>query len=723
MAVRRRGGQRSRKARDAAAVHEDTAGEVGSENAKVAVPSKRSGQARSAQGLKPDIDEVLRCIESLYADQLKPFGRILRKRIAERYVEQQQALGEPRLTTNGSSSDLPDVDIKHLRTVCEECEELKMQPEEGGDWSAVFRDRPDEFVDIYDPTDNYPEHLWKAAAEYFGGLDETESVLPGGRYSCAQALLLREIPFLEGFTLGKVCHMVQVAIAKHKILGYCNGAVVPYSRSQSRVKEECANSGRPCLNGETGDSAKSGTALPLATLDVARQHLREILENAAVPDEPGPSMIPLSNVKRLFRSKYQIELSETTLGHSKLSELLQDQRFADICTVQLQGQGYIVVQTQSPSSSPRSNNTISIADCLAGKSDENTSEQLNEAPRIGFCPDEPLCFEELEVEGEHAQAVPTPTPFAPTPAVSPGAATPSTMRRWPLYAQWQSGILSKDALGYNPAYCSSMQPVFMAAVPQVAFNHFSQDAPLSDRSGFEEMAAGCGSSSASTQASACIATPPSPAHSSGRGRQTTERSVSSPGPKDDPMKVSVSLHAFGGAEGTSLLQLIEQPLWSEAGSGDLEEDSSRPSRFCQDEPLILEDDCSATSKWPTLDDEGVVAASDVKNTFIHAAVTPLVTPLPGALRRSRSLPKNVGSEIAIAEDSHSKGMEDSNGNDPASVIPSPANLVPPTPSSPLFYSKYNGHHWSASVSAPKPALTPKPGLNPWTGAIRLSELI
>jgi len=38
-----------------------------------------------------------------------------------------------------------------------------------------------------------------------------------------------------------------------------------------------------------------------------------------------------------------MELSETALGYSKLSELLKDTRLQDICTVQLRDQGYVVV--------------------------------------------------------------------------------------------------------------------------------------------------------------------------------------------------------------------------------------------------------------------------------------------------------------------------------------------------------------------------------------------
>jgi hypothetical protein len=58
---------------------------------------------------------------------------------------------------------------------------------------------------------------------------------------------------------------------------------------------------------------------------------------------PAAGSMPLSNVKRLFRSRFRVELSETALGHSKLSELLNDPRLQDICFVRLQGHGYVVV--------------------------------------------------------------------------------------------------------------------------------------------------------------------------------------------------------------------------------------------------------------------------------------------------------------------------------------------------------------------------------------------
>eukprot|EP00408_Alexandrium_pacificum_P036469 CAMPEP_0171273410 /NCGR_PEP_ID=MMETSP0790-20130122/62272_1 /TAXON_ID=2925 /ORGANISM="Alexandrium catenella, Strain OF101" /LENGTH=595 /DNA_ID=CAMNT_0011742401 /DNA_START=18 /DNA_END=1807 /DNA_ORIENTATION=- len=269
------------------------------------------GDADGAQP-KMDIAEVTAAIETLYADQLKPYGRILRKRLNER-----AAAAGHRST---------DVDIKLLRASCNACSWICIQEEDGGDWSALLQGCPATFVDVYSPHDLYPAELWRAAAAYFEGLDDASMVLPGGRYSCAQVLAARGLQFLVGRSLGEVCHIVQLAISQKKLLGYLNGAVVPYKRSQSMVKERCAERQRPCTSAAQGKGA-------LATWEMVRACLQEILCALA----PGVNSIPLSNVKRLFRSRFHTELSETALGHAKLSELLQDPRLRDVCSVRLQG--------------------------------------------------------------------------------------------------------------------------------------------------------------------------------------------------------------------------------------------------------------------------------------------------------------------------------------------------------------------------------------------------
>jgi hypothetical protein len=294
--------------------------------------------------IKPTHDEVLAAVRSLYADELKPFGRILRKRVAER-----ASVDACTTILRNDEEHLPDVDIGFLKLVCEENKTIRIESEQGGDWSARVDDAPECFVDIYSHCDSYPSEMWHAIASYF----EDEGVcLPGSRYDCAQLLKKRRLPFFHGCSLGHICHIVQLAISQRKILGYLDGSMVPYAKSQSAFKDKCAMSAEPCMSLKKADSAimqMSSTGLPKATWERARECLEDIL--CSSPEGPqGVHMVPLSNVKRLFKSKYKIELSETMLGHSKLTELLQDERFADICTVQLQKFGYVVLQVQKAES-------------------------------------------------------------------------------------------------------------------------------------------------------------------------------------------------------------------------------------------------------------------------------------------------------------------------------------------------------------------------------------
>lgn len=327
---------------------------------------------RKGPSMKPTFGEIFAAIRSLYVDEMKPYGRLLRKRIAERSV------ADP-------SDKLPDVDVHHLRTICNQSEEFVVTVEDSGDWSVILANTDSMFVDVYSIEDIYPAELWAGIASYFESASDDDMTLPGGRYSCAQALQSRCLSFLEGCSLGQLCHIVQLAISEKKLLGYLNGAIVTYGRSQSMLKETCAVQQQALAN-----PCNEAASLPCATWEQARVTLRSILEEAASAQK-GPAQVALSNIKRTFRSQFGLELSETMLGHSKLSELLQDARFGDICYVQLEKHGYTVVQHPST---------------------------IKEHGIVTFCVDEPLCLADAE-EGDEIPAFgPTPGPFGPTPLVA-----------------------------------------------------------------------------------------------------------------------------------------------------------------------------------------------------------------------------------------------------------------------------------------------------------------
>lgn len=280
--------------------------------AKTARPSGR----RSGKPTHPEIEErdLLAAVESLYQDQLRPYGRLLRKRLNERGI----AIG----------LDSGEAGIVYLREQCSRSAWLTLEAAQGGEWVALLLGCKPNFVDVYSPVDRYPESLWSALEAYLERLTGEEAVMPSGRFSCAQCLLDRRLPFLHGYSLGSLCHIVQLMISQKKLLGYSSGGVVPYAMSQSMLKEQAARQ-KSC---ETSD-------LPTATWTVVRSSMLEALQGE--DGLPGP--VPLSNVKRMFRTRFNTELCETSLGHSKLSELLQDPRLGGICTVKLLDQGYFVL--------------------------------------------------------------------------------------------------------------------------------------------------------------------------------------------------------------------------------------------------------------------------------------------------------------------------------------------------------------------------------------------
>lgn len=395
------------------------------EPARAALASSRRGAQRGARAQAASLyckgvaqnpneeAEVIMAVESLYNDQLRPYGRILRKRLCERALE--AGRGEA------------DIDASRLKSLCEQSPWLTVRPESGDDWSATLLHRAANFVDVYNPSDPYSPALWAAAAEYFAGLSGVEMVLPGGRYLCARELEGRRLPFLASCSLGQVCHIVQLGISQKKLLGYKNGSIVPYGRSQSMVKDRCAKSMRPCR----GQEANSGGA---AGWQALREGLKELLDSSV----NGERAIPLSSLKRIFLSRFRLELSETSLGYAKLSELFQAPELADLCEVKLQGPGYVLLPSQRQ--------RISLAEGLQAPSEGSLQSSLrSRAPWITQLGPEAL----LEPQSPARQATAGSAQSTATPAMCyfPPTPSPYFASSWQRQGTWQLPRLLGSARG------------------------------------------------------------------------------------------------------------------------------------------------------------------------------------------------------------------------------------------------------------------------------------
>jgi len=353
---------------------------------------------------------------------------------------------------------------------------LHVKDGDGGDWAALLPGVAESFVDVYSPQDCYPPELWRDLANYLSSVDGADMTLPGGRYSCAQVLVQRRLACLATCSLGQVCHIVQLAISQKKLLGYLNGMVVPYSRSLSMVKEQNARSQRPCVS-----TARRSKSSACATWDMMRPCLQQLLSTIEQP-------LPLSNVKRLFRAQFHVELSETALGYAKLSECLQDPRVRDLCDVKLQGQGYTVASATKPAQGdlinlaeslgmesgeapllqdvPDSAGTSNVLHKRGGSIQHLSMDEIHSPPsspqsgkQVSFSAVSPSASVRASAAGAWPRMTPVQTSFPPTPSPSAEAARSLPRLLGRVNTQPNSAGMTKEArpsvLGHSAGQASA----------------------------------------------------------------------------------------------------------------------------------------------------------------------------------------------------------------------------------------------------------------------------
>jgi len=296
------------------------------------LPSARGAEPQAGQAGRENLtfgpDEVLRAVQSLYRDQVKPCGRVILRRLREHAAEASTlSAGLP--ANFGNVDSVLWVDPERVRLLCESSPQLQVTREQGREFSVSIVGAPDFFVDARSDEDVYPEEFWVQLTEYIEALQGDDVRLPGGRYACAHELLRRGVPCLLGRSLGQVCHIVQVAIGRRRILGHLQSDLVPFRHSEEWAREHAALHRQPAASRQR----QAEPHLPVATFDDVRTGLTRLLHG----DKKGPRSFTLGNLKKLFRLHLKLELCETALGYSKLHDLLNDPRLSDVCSVHAHG--------------------------------------------------------------------------------------------------------------------------------------------------------------------------------------------------------------------------------------------------------------------------------------------------------------------------------------------------------------------------------------------------
>jgi len=263
--------------------------------------------------------QVLAAVRSLYADKLKPHGRMILRRVREHAAEAEATLhAAGRHADEAGIEDAPRVDPRALQRICRSCTELRVIQEGDTLYSAYLVDQPRAlFVDIDSPEDPYSANLWSSLTSYFETLQDSDLVL-GGRYMFASALMKRRLPCLLMRSLGELCHIVGLAICQKRLLGYLEGNVVPFARSEACTKKWCA------LN----EISMSKNGLLAATMEEVREGVELLLRQSA-----GVGLV-FASLKRRFRECFAKEFSETALGYVRIHDVFNDPRLQEVCSVQ-----------------------------------------------------------------------------------------------------------------------------------------------------------------------------------------------------------------------------------------------------------------------------------------------------------------------------------------------------------------------------------------------------
>eukprot|EP00913_Durusdinium_trenchii_P000117 g106.t1 len=221
-------------------------------------------------------------------DRIKPMANYIKGRLKERSV--------------------PDIIVKSFEDLYTQHPDLfeVQNPKMGEETTIYFHKPPSWFkgwVDIDSPDDPYDESMWKELAKFLDG----EHTFAGGRYGMARELMQRNLGFLAPYSLGEVCHIVQLAIQHRRLIVYHRKMLKPIQTVLCQLS--------PDGNGGAADTAEGEEIKEMDDLTMVL--FRMLLHH--------PSGIRLCRMKQMIKHEFQRKLSEMAFQCTKLIELFNQE--------------------------------------------------------------------------------------------------------------------------------------------------------------------------------------------------------------------------------------------------------------------------------------------------------------------------------------------------------------------------------------------------------------
>ncbi|CAJ1437680.1 unnamed protein product [Effrenium voratum] len=243
-------------------------------------------ESLGADGLR---QMLITTLESLYQDRIKPMANYIKGRLKERSV--------------------PDIIVKSFEDLYSQHPDLfDVQNPKSGEETTIFFHKPPAWfkgwVDIDSPDDPYDEVMWKELAKFLDG----EHTFAGGRYGMARELMQRNLPFLANYSLGEVCHIVQLAIQHRRLIVYHRKMLKPIQTVLCQLSPD--GNGNGAADNAEGEEIKEMDDLTLVLFRMLLHH---------------PSGIRLCRMKQMIKHEFQRKLSEMAFQCTKLIELFNQE--------------------------------------------------------------------------------------------------------------------------------------------------------------------------------------------------------------------------------------------------------------------------------------------------------------------------------------------------------------------------------------------------------------
>jgi len=230
--------------------------------------------------------------------------------------------------------------------------------------SVMLVEEPHDFEGWVDPTDAhdpYSQEFWRSFETVMASLEVTGRVaFAGGRYGMASQLRRLCLPLFTGCKLGEICHIVHLAI-RRRLVAY-NGSML----IAGNMHEACQNAsaGVPTLAKRFAGRVRHDQGKTTHTNSTDNKayvqsecELSNIVLALLMSDAEGLGL-DISKLKGKIMERYNLVLSETMFGCTKLLELLETSSLNIVCVVKSIGNKHRVhlkdpdVRHTLPSSPP-----------------------------------------------------------------------------------------------------------------------------------------------------------------------------------------------------------------------------------------------------------------------------------------------------------------------------------------------------------------------------------